>query len=170
MEHIAFAAALSKLIVQEGRPRLHVLNPHCQPCGDADLPRLEIQWQPGLFESFAPYPPRGAEFFVGLVGAAAGFVRALSGGSVLRIQRRQFFKCGQFLFRRGQPGHHRAAAARKLVVQHRSLVLSLFDLRFQQSQLVLALLKLLIIGTLHSVAQVRIPPAAITSPTPHTDQ
>ncbi len=151
-KHFPFAAALRQLFVQQRRPRLHVLNSHRQPRRLADLPRLELRRQAGPFQPFAPRPPRVAKLFVGRVGPFGRLVGVLPRGGVPRIQRRQFLQVGKLLFGRRQAGDHRPAAPRKLVVQHRPLVLALLDLRFQQPQLVLRLFKLLVVRSYRCVA------------------
>ena len=109
----------------------------------------KLSRQAGLFQAVAPGPSGGAEVLFRLGRAAGCRVRVLPGRRVPRIQRGQVFQGRQFLLGRGQPAGHRSAAAGKLVVQHGPLVLALLDLHLQQPQLVLALFKLLVVGTLH---------------------
>ena len=113
------------------------------------LRRREILRQAGLFQAVAPGPSGGAEVLFGLGRAAGRRVRVLPGRRVPGIQRGQVFQGRQLPLGRGQPAGHRSAAAGKLVVQHGPLVLGLLDLHLQQPQLVLALFKLLVVGTLH---------------------
>ena len=164
VEHVALAAALAELLVQQREAGLHVADAAGQAGHQADISRREILRQAGLFQALAPGPPGGAEVLFGLVRAAGGRVGVLPGRRVPGIQRGQVFQGRQFPLGRGQPAGHRSAAAGKLVVQHGPLVLGLLDLHLQQPQLVLALFKLLVVGTLHGELA-STAPTAINSPT-----